>query len=86
MKVSQYHDELIIETDGVCRNCHQEVGDHIEEKCPFDSTRYAPMNHDEVYAFAMTQPCTAYVRNYGGNPGVVLKKPEQITTYTYTIE
>jgi len=86
MKVSQYHDELIIETDGVCRNCHQEVGDHIDEKCPFDSTKYVPMSYDEVHTFALTQVCTTYAQKYNGNPGVVLKAPEQIITYTYTIE
>lgn len=86
MKVSRYHDELIIETDGVCRNCHKEVGDHIDEKCPFDSTQYVPMSHDEVHAFALKQPCAVYARNYGETKNaVVLKTAETITTYTYEI-
>ncbi len=81
MKVTQHHDEFIVETEGVCRNCHQEIGAHVEEKCPFEATQYATMSIEELHAYARTLPHSAYVRNVHRE----LKEQQEELAYTYTL-
>lgn len=81
MKVTQYHDEFVVETDGVCRNCRLEVGEHVEGKCPFEATQYVSMSIEELHTYARTLPHSAYPRNFHRE----LKEQQEELVYTYTI-